>query len=285
MALARFCRRLDPLHEPRQKLLVHRVADAVGLRKLPPVFLSHRAGVPVSIGLLRPAIVLPAAMPREPDDGQLQAVLLHEAAHIARHDHWMGVGQRLAAVLFWWNPLVHWLCDEISEVREEICDNHVVLIQGEGRPLARILVHLAARVTTGPRLPSTVGVLEPERAGLTGRVSRLLNEKRNIETRMSLGSKVLVLACSLAALIGTATVGGMRLAHTQPAAMGKACHRGRDRRGRWLEGHPGWNVEGRPHRGAGQARQRSFVQPAYMGGQASPVRFSHRLAGGVRSQV
>ena len=180
------------------------------------------AGVPVSIGLLRPAIVLPEAMPRQADEEQLQAVLLHEMAHIARHDHWVGVGQRLAAVLFWWNPPVHWVCDEISELREEICDNYVLLVQGEGRRLARILVDLAARATTVPLLPSTVGVLEPRLAGLTGRVLRLLDKERNMETRMNTRSKVLVFAGSVAVLIGMATVGGLQLASAQPAAASQA---------------------------------------------------------------
>jgi beta-lactamase regulating signal transducer with metallopeptidase domain len=217
MALARFCRRLNPLLDPRQKLLAHQAADAVGLRKLPPAFLSRSAGVPVSIGLLRPAIVLPEAMLRDAGEDQLQAVLLHEMAHIARHDPWVGVGQRIAAVLFWWNPLVHWACDEISDLREEICDNHVVLVQGEGQPLARILVDLAARVTIGPLLPSTAGVLEPRLAGLTGRVTRLLGKERNMETRMNLKTKVLVFACGLAVLIGMATVGSLRLAYARAA--------------------------------------------------------------------
>lgn len=221
VALVRFYRRLDPLSNPRQKLLVHQAADAVGLRKLPPVFLSHSSGAPVSIGLLRPVIVLPEAMPHEADEKQLQAVLLHEMAHISRHDHWVGVGQRIAAVLFWWNPLAHWVCDEISDLREEICDNHVVLVQGEGQGLARILVDLAARVTTAPLLPSTVGVMEPRLAGLTGRVTRLLDKERNMETRMNFRSKVFVFSCGLAVLIGMATVGGLRLAYAQPATEAK----------------------------------------------------------------
>ena len=150
-------------------------------------------------------------MPREADEKQFQAILLHEMAHIVRRDHWVGVGQRIAAVLFWWNPLVHWTCNEISELREEICDNHVVLVQGEGQRLARILVDLAARVTSGPPLPLTLGVLEPRLTGLTGRVTRLLDKERNMETRMRLRSKVLVCACSLAALMVMATVGGLRI--------------------------------------------------------------------------
>jgi beta-lactamase regulating signal transducer with metallopeptidase domain len=217
LALARFCRRLDPLPTPQQKLLTHQAADAVGLRKLPPVFLSRSAGVPMSIGLRRPAIVLPEGMLREADEDQVQAVLLHEMAHLARRDHWVGLGQRIAAILFWWNPLVHWNCREISDLREEICDNYVVLVQGEGQRLARLLVDLAARVMAGPPLPSTVGVLEPRQAGLTGRVSRLLDKERNVETRMNLRSKVLVFACSLAVLTGMATVAGVRMAYAQPA--------------------------------------------------------------------
>ena len=218
LMLAQFCRRLVPLVDPRQKLLVHQAADAVRLRKLPTVFLSPSTGVPVSIGLMRPAIVLPATMPPEADEEQLQAVLLHEMAHIARRDHWVGVGQRLATVLFWWNPLVHRICKDISEVREEICDNHVVLVQGEGRRLARILVDLAARATATPLLPSTIGVLEPKLAGLTGRVMRLLNKERNMETRMNLAAKMSVVVCALALLLGMATVGGLRVAYAEPAA-------------------------------------------------------------------
>ena len=133
-------------------------------------------------------------------------------AHIARRDHWVGLGQRLAAVLFWWNPLVYRVGHESAELREEICDNYVMLVHGEGQRLARILVDLAERATIRPLLPSTVGVLEPSLAGLTGRITRLLDRERNMETRMNLRSKVLVCLVGLALLIGMASIGGLRLA-------------------------------------------------------------------------
>jgi len=218
VALARFCRQLVPLADPRQKLLVHEAADALGLRRLPAMHTSRLTGVPMSIGLFRPVVVLPASMPRELDQQQLQAVLLHEVAHIARRDHWVGVGQRIAAALFWWNPLVHWACDQISERREEICDNHVIKIQGEGQRLARVLVDLAAQISAVPLLPSTVGILEPRLAGLTGRVTRLLNKERNMETRIDLRSRLFLLTCGGVALLGMAMVGGLRLAEAQSVA-------------------------------------------------------------------
>ncbi len=212
VALARFCRRLRRSPDSQWNSLVRHAADAVGLRNVPSVFVSSAAGVPMSIGLFTPAIVLPEALSDEMNEEQLQTILLHEAAHIARHDHWAGVAQCIAVALFWWNPLVRRTCDEISELREEICDNYVVLFQGEGRLFARILVELAARATAWSQLPSTVGVLEPKLAGLSGRVSRLLNKERNLETRMNLRSKMFAFTCSLAVLSGMTFVGGLRLA-------------------------------------------------------------------------
>jgi beta-lactamase regulating signal transducer with metallopeptidase domain len=217
--LARFCRRLERLSEKRHESLVRRAAEMLK-RQAPPVFFSHVASVPVSIGLRRPAIVLPAAMAENPDEAQWQAVLLHEMAHIARRDHWVGVGQRLATALFWWNPLVHRVSNAVSELREEICDNHVLLAQGEGRPLAQILVELAACVARQPALPSTIGVLDPRPTGLAGRVHRLLlsDKDRNMETRMNFRSKVFVLACGLIAIVGMASVGGLRLTYAEAPA-------------------------------------------------------------------
>ena len=215
VAMARFCRRLDSLVDPRQKSLVRQAADILGLRDVPRVYLSRTAGVPVSIGVLKPAIVLPEPMAAEMDAKQWQAVMLHETAHIARRDHLAGVAQRIAAVFFWWNPLVHWVCNGISELREEICDNHVVLIQGEGRRLARILVDLAARAAIRPLLTSSIGVLEPKLSGLAGRVARLVNQERNMETRMNFRTKLFVVACGLAALMEMALIGGVRLDYAQ----------------------------------------------------------------------
>ncbi|MEN6557323.1 MAG: M56 family metallopeptidase, partial [Thermoguttaceae bacterium] len=214
--LVRFYRGLEQLlSAPEQRLLVHQAADAVGLRRLPPVFFSRAVSVPVSVGLFRPAVVLPHAMLCETDDRQLQAVLLHEIAHIARRDHWIGVGQRIATMLFWWNPLVRRVGDDLSDLREEICDNYVVRVQGGGQRLAEVLVDLASHAAMTPLLPSTIGVLEPQSAGLTGRVVRLLDKERTMETRMNLKSKLLVLCCSVAVLAIIATVGGLRLADAQ----------------------------------------------------------------------
>ncbi|MBN2577896.1 MAG: hypothetical protein JXB10_02815 [Pirellulales bacterium] len=215
LVLARFYRRLRPLTNPRQLSLARQAAKAVGLRRRPPMFLSPAVSVPVTVGLFRPAIVLPELMIEEMGKSHWQAVLLHESAHVARGDLWVGLGQRIAAIIFWWHPLVHWIGNAIAELREEICDNYVVSVQGEGRRLAGMLVDWAARAARGPLWPSTVGVLRPRLTGLSGRVAQLVDPERGVETRMSFRMKVIVFACGLAMLIGMATVGSLQLAHAQ----------------------------------------------------------------------
>jgi hypothetical protein len=170
-----------------------RMAGVFG-RKTPPVVLvSPLVPLPLSLGLRSPVIVLPEDMLRGTDDGQLQAVLLHEWAHIVRHDQWIGLGERIVGILFWWNPLVGGVCERISELREAICDTYVVQIQGDGATLARVLLDLAAEVSAVGPLAVAVGVLEPRRTGFAARVTRLLNKEQDMSIRMTFLSRLFVL--------------------------------------------------------------------------------------------
>jgi hypothetical protein len=100
VAVARLRRSFERLPDARLERLARQAAHILHLRKAPPVFVSGRVPVPISVGLREPAIALPKDMARERDNDRLGAVLLHETAHIARRDHWVGLGQRIAVVLF-----------------------------------------------------------------------------------------------------------------------------------------------------------------------------------------
>ena len=85
--------------------LVHKL----GLKKFPDVYLSPVTPMPMVLGIWRPRIVLPEQAPPSWGQPQWEAILLHEAAHIARRDHWAVPAQRLAVAMFWWCPLVYML--------------------------------------------------------------------------------------------------------------------------------------------------------------------------------
>ena len=158
--------------------LLREAARSVGLRRPPRLCESVAVPVPVVIGPARPVVVLPAGMATTLAREKLSAVLLHEAAHVAHGDLWVGLLQHAVAAVFWWCPPVHRLNRRLAEVREEICDDYVVTAQGDGFQLAEVLVEMAAGLRDKRRLAiGTLGAID-EKPALEGRVERLVDSSR-----------------------------------------------------------------------------------------------------------
>ncbi|MEW5931287.1 MAG: M56 family metallopeptidase [Gemmatimonadota bacterium] len=83
------------------------------------------ATVPMTWGLLRPVVLLPAEADGW-DDERRAAVLAHELAHVRRWDAATQWVAHLARVLFWFNPLVWMACRRVCEEREHACDDAVL---------------------------------------------------------------------------------------------------------------------------------------------------------------
>lgn len=215
-ALNRFCATLETVAEPRVKRLAQEAARAVSLQNLPPIFTSASAEAPLCLGIIKPAVVIPEEIVWDLDDEQFHDVLIHEMAHVARRDPGVGLAARIGVLLFWWNPLVYRLRDEIAEVREDICDNFVCRAGGSGSRFAETLVAIATRAMSHRMPPAAVGIVSP--CGLTGRVMRLLSSDRILSTRMTRLSRWTVAICALSGLLFTALAGGLKIAHSEPSA-------------------------------------------------------------------
>ncbi|MBT6483974.1 MAG: M48 family metalloprotease [Planctomycetaceae bacterium] len=215
VAVGRLRRSLHSPGDSRIERLANRIAESLGLHRSPPVYESALMPVPISLGLMHPAIILPEDIARELDDDQLESILLHETAHVVHRDHWIGLMARLTTALLWWHPLVHQIKRQLANLREDICDNVVVRQRGNGRSYARVLVELAARTTLRPAFPAAIGLLENEFDGLEGRVRRLLQDDINTETRLSL-SATGVLATFVLLLAGVVFVSNVRAERAAP---------------------------------------------------------------------
>jgi Zn-dependent protease with chaperone function/biopolymer transport protein ExbD len=91
---------------------------------------EHPTLGPLVAGILRPRIVLPAALVQKADPETLGFVLAHEAAHVARRDHWLVPAVQLAAIVAW-PVLPVWLAArQIRGLCELACDERVLA----GRP-------------------------------------------------------------------------------------------------------------------------------------------------------
>ena len=221
LRLARLGRTLVPLNHPMATRAARRAADLLHLRHTPLLWGALAAPAPMVMGLWRPRIVLPTGLVADLSDEQWHAVVLHEAAHIARGDMGVGLLQRLAAALFWWCPLLHVLNRRLGELREELCDNHVIREQGDGFGLAQVLVGLAERRRCGERmeLAGVMAVAEPAGPGLEKRIRRLLQKEQDMTTRIDL--RGIVQALALGALIGMAALLATARAEEQAPAVAK----------------------------------------------------------------
>jgi len=80
---------------------------------------------PILTGLLRPAIILPAAA-REWSDEQRRMVLTHEVTHFRQGDCWSNLLAQGVRAVFWFHPVVWLLVSRMSREQELTCDEAVV---------------------------------------------------------------------------------------------------------------------------------------------------------------
>ena len=135
---------------PRLAEAVCRLADR-GIR-LPPVLLSsHQSPTAFTAGLRRPSILVSMAMVELLDDEELEAVLAHEAAHVARQDNWLGWLSFALRVVSFYNPVVQYTYHSIGHDVERVCDSEAGRVTGNPLALASALikVHMASRILPG----------------------------------------------------------------------------------------------------------------------------------------
>jgi beta-lactamase regulating signal transducer with metallopeptidase domain len=103
---------------------------------------SDRPRVPAAIGFWKRTIVLPAWVLRELPAQDLNAILLHESAHLRRWDDWTNLTQKLVGALFFFHPAVWFIEKQLSVEREMACDDAVLAATANPRGYAECLVSL-----------------------------------------------------------------------------------------------------------------------------------------------
>ena len=122
LVVRRIVNRARPLDTEDWLTPLWEVSDRLALDEPPRLLRSEDAKMPFACGLFQPTIVLPA----ECDGWSLdrrRAVLLHELAHVRRHDlvgHTMG---RLACAVYWFHPLVWTAAKQLRSESERACDD------------------------------------------------------------------------------------------------------------------------------------------------------------------
>jgi TonB family protein len=130
--------------------------------------LSGRITVPVVIGWLRPVILIPISALAGLSPQQLDALILHELAHIRRLDTVTNILLATAETILFYHPAVWWVSRQVRVERENCCDDAAVSACGDVGLYVEALTSLENRKTYGLALAASGGSLK-------SRVARLLD--------------------------------------------------------------------------------------------------------------
>ena len=179
MQLGRLSRASKPMAD-RQSQLAGDAARALHLPRAIRFLRSPLAIIPVTWGIRRPRVLLPACADEWPDD-RTRAVLTHELAHIARGDWTVHVLAELGCAIYWFNPLFWIAKSRLCRESEQAADDVVLRL---GVDSSEYATHLLA-IVRGAQAPlagwtTTVAMARPSH--LERRFAALLNAFANRDT-------------------------------------------------------------------------------------------------------
>jgi bla regulator protein blaR1 len=118
------------------------LTQRLNIQRIVTLATSVRLQAPVVLGYIKPVILVPAGMLAGLSAEQVETILLHELAHIRRHDYLVNLGQMLVEALYFFNPSIWALSAQVRTEREHCCDDAVVRYGGNVRAYATALVQL-----------------------------------------------------------------------------------------------------------------------------------------------
>ena len=197
----RFLASVLPVDDPTILNTARAAAAALNLKARPSIGHSPFIEAPVSTGVLRAQIVMPSSQLCRWSDQQWMLLMVHEMAHVRRHDLSIGILQRIAIAMYWWNPLIRPVSTASSLLREQICDDLVTKHAAGADNYATLIVELAGRIMDRCVAGPVVTVVGDSPGELCARVHRLMDPQRNQATSLNRRMKCVALTFGLAMVV------------------------------------------------------------------------------------
>ena len=108
------------------RVFVDTMSSHMTLGKKVEIWLSEKIDSPQIMGWIKPIILLPLSAINQLSPAQVEAILIHELAHIKRNDYLFNWVVSVLETLFFFNPFVKLFISIIREEREHACDDWVL---------------------------------------------------------------------------------------------------------------------------------------------------------------
>jgi len=140
--LQKSVRRTQQYIHPYWKTRIECLLARLGLKQKIQIYLLPSLEIPVVFGCLKPILLIPVSFFTGMDDKYIEAIILHELAHIQRYDYFLNMLQMIIEILGFFHPAVWWLSGRIRAERENCCDDIVVKTMGDKFIYVKSLVQL-----------------------------------------------------------------------------------------------------------------------------------------------
>jgi beta-lactamase regulating signal transducer with metallopeptidase domain/HEAT repeat protein len=211
----RIVKRARPLDSEDWLTPLWEVSDRLALDEPPRLLRSEDAKMPFACGFFTATIVLPA----ECDEWTLdrrRAVLLHELAHVRRHDlvgHTLG---RVACAVYWFHPLVWTAAKKLRSESERACDDLALACGARATDYAEHLLD----IVTSVRRDSTpsVALAMARRKEFEGRMLAILDPELRHSSPSRRQSAALIGSLALISIVVGAAAPARRVQDAQGSA-------------------------------------------------------------------
>lgn len=163
---------------------------------------SSEVRVPLTTGLLRPAIVFPEDWRSWPDD-LVRMALTHEREHVRRRDVWFTLASQLNTALYWFHPVAWLVRRRLSVLAEQVCDDAVIRSAGDRGGYAESLVAMASRLATGGQRVAPLAIGMARRMRIEDRIEAVIDPERPLSKRLTklVGLTLLAIAVPVCTLV------------------------------------------------------------------------------------
>ena len=184
-----------------QQILDERVVSRVqtgarGLRSVPRACESELISVPVTIGAIRPAILLPASW-RTWEDEKLTAIIVHEMSHVLRRDPLTQCVALLHRAIFWFSPLSWWLSRHLGRLAELASDEAALSNGADRNDYAKTLLGFFTALQVAPQRVRWQGVAMAHAGQAQQRVERILAWRGAFAMGLKKSAVVLIVALAI----------------------------------------------------------------------------------------
>ncbi len=176
------------------RIFVQQKAVHLGIKRNIKIYISQFISSPLTIGFIKPIILIPLASINCLTTVQMEAVLLHELAHIKRQDYLLNLILSVTETILFFNPFTQLFSKTIQCERENACDDWVLQFQYNPAVYADALLQIASLSNKiSPTL--SMNIVNKNKDLLLARIKRIVFQReQNFNYRNQIISLLIITA-------------------------------------------------------------------------------------------